>query len=429
MFEDELSRKEKFKGSKFFLPLLVLLGACGVTALLFLAKPKVEEEKSEFPPLVVEVSQASLDEELRSSTFQGEVRAKTDIELVTQVTGKVTSVSDKFIEGGQFAAGETILQIDDADYRVALKSAEAAVAEAKVQLDIELASAETSKREWQNLIGESIDKADPLRLNKPQVQRARARLDAAKAQLAQARLDFDRTKVQAPFAGRVMKKSAELGQFVSRGASIGRVFSTDSVEIRIAMSDLQISELGLGLGLIPSDRDQIAARVWAKFGNAHYQWQGYLKGVDASVDNETRLLFGTVVVENPFALSNGQGIPLAPGLYVDVELDAAQKVAGVSVPRTALRSDNQVYIVEDNKLKFKSVTTLFTSPEVAVLSVEPAGSILPGDLVVTSPVPGAFNGMAVEVKNQPPSKEQDGTAVEAMEQAEPDAGEPQAAAI
>ena len=116
------------------------------------------------------------------------------------------------------------------------------------------ASAETNKREWKDLVGESIEKANPLRLNKPQVQRARARLDAARAQLAQAKLDFQRTTVSAPFAARVMTKSAELGQFISRGNSIGRVFSTDSVEIRIPMTDQQIAELGLGLGQLPADK-------------------------------------------------------------------------------------------------------------------------------------------------------------------------------
>lgn len=403
MFEQELSRSERIKQSKFFLPALFLFGAAGIAALLILAKPEVEEEKNEFPPLVVEVSEASLDEELRSSGFQGEVRAKTDIELVAQVTGKVTQVSDKFIEGGQFAKGEIILQIDDADYRVALKLAAASVAEASVELDIEKASAETNKREWQNLVGESIEKADPLRLNKPQVQRARARLDAAKAQLAQARLDYDRTKISAPFDGRIMRKSAELGQFVARGSSIGRVFSTDSVEIRIAMSDTQISELGLNLGQILNETDMVEARVSTRFGKSDYQWAGYLKSIDASIDSETRLLFGTIVVDQPFEVTSGNGFPLAPGLYVDVELDASEKVAGVSIPRTALRSGNTIYVVEDGKIKFKRVSTLFTSSEVAVLSIDAEESILPGEMVVTSPVPGAYNGMAVKV-NSPNQK-------------------------
>lgn len=398
VFEEELTKSQRIRRSKAFLPVLLLVGAVGITALLIVTKPDVVEEKNEFPPLFVEVSEARLGEKLRSSSFQGEVRAKTDIELVAQVTGKVTAVSDKFIEGGQFDAGEMILQIDDADYRVALKAAEAAVAEAQVELDIELASAETNKREWQNLLGNSVEEADPLRLNKPQVQRARARLDAAHAQLSQAKLNYQRTRISAPFVGRIMTKAAELGQFVARGSSIGRVFSTDSVEIRIPMSDMQISELGLGPGLLPEQHAAVLAKVSTRFGHRSHRWQGYLKSIDARVDSETRLWFGTVVVDQPFDAATGQGIPLAPGLYVDVELNAAEKVAGVSVPRTALRSGNTVYVVKNGLLTFKQVDTLFTSAEVAVLQVEEHAAVLPGDLVVTSPVPGAFDGMIVKVK-------------------------------
>ena len=140
MIEDNLGNDNfgKHKSNRYLLPLGLVGAAIAVTLFLYATKPEVVEEKNESPPLVVEVAKADIDEELRSSTFQGEVRAKTDIELVTQVTGKVMAVSDKFIEGGQFAKDEMILQIDDADYRVALKSAEAAVAEAQVELEIEL---------------------------------------------------------------------------------------------------------------------------------------------------------------------------------------------------------------------------------------------------------------------------------------------------
>lgn len=404
MLEQKVSLWEKIKRSKVGLPLLILLIGGGVAALLVANKPEVEQEEAEFPPLVVEVASASLDQAQRTALFQGEVRAKTDINLVTQVTGKVTKVSDKFIEGGQFEKDEIILEIDDADYRVALKSAQATVAEAQVQLDLELASAETSKNEWRDLYGESLENANPLRLNKPQVDRARARLEAASAQYAQAKLDFDRTKIRAPFSGRIQSKGAELGQFVARGSGVGRMFSTDSVEIRIPMSDLQISELGLTLGQIPNSQQRIPASVKSHFGNDDYVWQGYLKSVDASVDNETRLLFGTIVVEQPFALSEQNSIPLAPGLFVDVELDAAQSVTGVSVPRTALRSGDTIYVVQDNQLKFKRVKPVFTSPEVAVLSTETQEALLPGERVVVSPVPGAFAGMSVEIKGEQEAK-------------------------
>lgn len=388
---------EKFKTA--FIGTGILAGAVLIVALMMMLKPKPEEEESKKPPLVVKTIEAVMKEQTVSSTFQGEVRAKTNIELVTQVTGKVMSVSNRFIEGGQFQAGETLLQIDDADYLVALKSAEANVASAQVDLDIELATAATNAKEWQDLQGKPIEEANPLRLNKPQIDRAKARLDAANAELAAAQLNYDRTKISAPFSGRIMSKSAELGQFMARGASIGRVFATDAMEVRIPMTDVQISELGLNLGYSAQDANSkgLPATVSALFGIKKHEWQGYLRSVDASVDNETRLLFATIVVDKPFD-QTGDGdksVPLVPGLFVDVELASPEKLVGLEIPRTALRNGNQVYVYENDELRLKPVKVIFTSAEFVIIDDSEQTALGAGELVITSSVPGAHDGMAI----------------------------------
>jgi len=385
----------KFKTA--FIGIGIIVGAIVVVSLLISFKPKPEEEETTKPPFVVKTTETVVVEQTVSSTFQGEVRAKTDIELVTQVAGKVKSVSSKFTEGGQFLPGETLLQIDEADFRVALKSAEASVAAAQVDLDIEMATAATNAKEWQELQGKPIEEANPLRLNKPQIDRAKARLDAAKAELAAAQLNYDRTKISAPFAGRIMTKSAELGQFMARGASIGRVFATDAMEIRIPMTDVQVSELGLSLGYSAAENGGVVlpAKVSVLFGASQREWPGYLKSVDASIDNETRLLFATVVVEQPFAHRGEQSVPLVPGLFVDVELASPQNIVGIKIPRTALRNGNQLYLYEDEKLRLESVSVIFTSAEFVIIeNVDQAGRLV-GKKVITSSVPGAHDGMSV----------------------------------
>ncbi|MFT5572667.1 MAG: RND family efflux transporter MFP subunit [Cryomorphaceae bacterium] len=383
----------------FFLCVGILVGAVVLVAGMKALKPKPEEEKSQKPPLVVQTATASFQEQIVSSTFQGVVRAKTNIELVSQVTGKVTSVSNKFIEGGQFEQGETLVQIDDADYLVALRSAEANVASAQVDVDIELATAATNAREWRDLQGRPIDEANPLRLNKPQIDRARARLNAARAELAAARLNYDRTKISAPFAGRIMTKTAELGQFMSRGSSVGRVFATDAMEIRIPMTDVQIGELGVSLGYsAPAAQSEgVPATVSALFGIEQREWQGYLKNVDASVDNETRLLFATIVVEQPFAVHDGQAMPLVPGLFVDVELASPQTLKGIQIPRAALRNGTQVYVMEDSTLRLKHVDVVYTSIEHVVVSDSELTTLSSGEQVIVSSVPGAYDGMPIKL--------------------------------
>ncbi len=390
------------KYKSFFLGIGVVGGAIAIAFTLIALKPKPEEEESKKPPLVVRTADAVSKEQTVYSTFQGEVRAKTDIELVTQVTGKVVSVSSKFIEGGEFAPGETLLQIDEADYEVALKSAEASVASAQVDLDVELATAATNAKEWQDLQGKPIEEANPLRLNKPQIDRAKARLDAARAELAAAKLNYDRTKISAPFAGRIMNVSAELGQFMSRGSSIGRVFATDTMEVRIPMTDVQISELGLSLGYsaLSAGVEGIPATVSTLFGDQRRSWDGFVKSVDASVDNETRLLFATVMVDKPFAQLGAASMPLVPGLFVDVELASPNKISGLELPRTALRNGSQVYVYENDELKLKPVKVVFTSQEIVIVENGGVSQLTLGEKVITSSVPGAYEGMPVKLTEE-----------------------------
>lgn len=413
--------KVYLKKAKFvFIGLGLIIGSVVIVLGMHALKPKPEKEESEKAPLVVRTAPAQLKEQTVSSTFQGLVRAKTNIELVTQVAGKVTYVSEKFVEGGRFEEGETLLKIDDSDYLVALKSAEASVASASVDLEVERASAATNAKEWQTLQNKPLDQANPLRLNKPQVSRAIARLDAAKAELAAAKLNYDRTKISAPFAGRIMTKTAELGQFMARGASVGRVFATDVMEVRIPMTDIQIDELGLTLGYSSSslsdpsvksiqnklsnklnkqlnEQSALAATVSAVFGIERHTWLGYLKSVDASIDNQTRLIYATIIVDKPFDESDARPMPLAPGLFVDVALASPEKLKGIEIPRAALRNGNQVYVYSDEKLRLQPVKVIYTSESVVMLSQGSQTKLVADELVITSSVPGAYDGMPVKL--------------------------------
>ena len=56
-------------------------------------------------------------------------------------------------------------------------------------------------------------------------------------------------------------------------------------------------------------------------------------------------------------------------------------------------------MVEDGKLRFHNVKTIYTSPEIAILRTGPDSTLTAGEKVVLSAVPGAFEGMSVQVKS------------------------------
>jgi len=396
-------------------------------------KPEAEKEEKEKPPLVVRTASAVFKEQRVYANFQGEVRAKTNIELVSQVTGKVMSVSNKFIEGGEFKSGETLLQIDDADYKVALKSAQASVASAQVDVDVELATAKTNTDQWTRLQGRPISEANPLLLNKPQIDRAKARLSAALAELDAAKLNYERTKISAPFDGRIMTKSAELGQFLSRGSSIGRVFATDAMEVRIPMTDVQISELGLTLGYSAESEGSagLPATVTAVFGSQQRVWLGNVKSVDASVNSQTRLFFATVVVEQLYDTQGGTSVPLVPGLFVDVQLASPSVLSGIEIPRDALRNGRQVYVYQDQKLRLKEVNPIYTSTGMVIVNSTEPSQLAIGDQVIVSAVPGAYEGMPIELpqeigaKSNPDEEQESANELQIEELVMPEVAEPE----
>jgi len=81
----------------------------------------------------------------------GTVSPRVQVEIVPQVSGKVVWVNPQFKAGGFIQIGGQILKIDPRDYELAVRQADAAVAEAQVKLDLERAEAKVAIEEWQQL--------------------------------------------------------------------------------------------------------------------------------------------------------------------------------------------------------------------------------------------------------------------------------------
>lgn len=376
---------------KLSAPLLVLIVGILVVQGLVAAKPEPEKKDEEVRALSLYVDSVKSEEVTIAVNTQGEVRPKTSIDLIPQVSGRIVALSDSFSEGGEFASNSMLLKIDDADYQVAVIRAEARVAEAQTDLERELATAEIKEEEWRD--GRKEDATD-FALNLTQVAQAKAMLRSAQADLEKARLDLARTEIKLPFHGRVMDREVGIGQYVSAGTRMGRVFAIDVVEVRLPMTDSQLVELNLPLGFTASDdMDAPLVEFSAMLGSREYQWQGRIVRIDASIDQDTRLIYATAEVQDPYGLAASEGMPLAVGMFVNAEIAGVSQQYAYVMPRLALRNKDKVYVInEANELEIRTVEVLSTSEDRVLVT----SGVDTGDRVVTSPVPNAVDGMAVE---------------------------------
>lgn len=329
---------------------------------------------------------------------QGEVRAKTEMELVAEVSGRIVAVAPEFVAGGSIEPGAVLLAIDDTDYRFAVTRAESGVAEARVKLEQIRADAAVARRQL------TPATATPLGLREPQLADAEARLRAAEADLAKARLDLGRTQLRLPFRGRLRETAVGLGEFVAVGTPLGRAFSTDVAEVRLPLTDQQLASLGLPIGYVAAEGEGAAVELSAVVGGEGRSWHGRITRLDAAVDPGTRLLHALAEVDEPYGAAATQaGMPLAVGLFVDARIRGRAVEAARVIPRVALRQGDSVYVVAGGELSIRRVSVLHEDAEEVVL----AGGVEAGEAVVISPVRSPVNGMRVQGVNREVVAERD----------------------
>jgi RND family efflux transporter MFP subunit len=377
----------------YIIPVLILASGGGAFALLDAAKPD-PEKKTEVPrPLSVYVESADKADMALLVSSEGEVRPRTEVTIVSQVAGRVVSVSSEFTEGGLVTPGATLLKIEDTDYKLALAQAQSAVAQAEVGIQEAVAAADVARKQLRD-----ARNASPLALKKPQLARAQAMLISAQSALSQAELNLARTKISLPFHGRLSEKNVNVGQFVSPGTPIGQAFSTDFVEVRLPLDDTQLASLDLPIGYISARDEIIKVNLSATVAGKVQYWEGRLVRLDASINSQTRTLYGQVEVAHPYTKNVSQyNMPLAVGLYVTAEIEGRSIANATVISREGLRAGNRVFIVNgEGKLEVREVSVVHSSPKEAVID----SGIEVNDKVIISSIRNPIPGMTLTAIDQ-----------------------------
>jgi RND family efflux transporter MFP subunit len=372
----------------FAAPLVVIVGGVALFAVMMATGPRPKEKDGNIHPPAVQFAVAHARPTTISISVQGEARPRSEATLAAQVAGRIVWVSPKFSEGGAFNEGETLARVDGADYQLAVVRARSQVAQAEEGLAREEAEGELARQDWQ-----ALGRGDPppLAVREPQLAQARAALAAAQASLRSAELDLSRTNIRAPFTGRLRERRANVGDYVGPGSPVAVMFSTDTMEIRVPLTDADLNSMQIPVGFSATAANQgPAAHVTSVTGGRINTWEGRLVRTEASVDARTRLIYGTVEVRNPFAAGNRT--PLAPGMFVSARLEGSSRETLVAAPRSALKRNEYVYVVTaGNTIDVRQVRPAQTTAD-EVLFRE---GVADGERVVVSVLTSPQQGMAV----------------------------------
>ncbi|MGH8476285.1 MAG: efflux transporter outer membrane subunit [Methylococcales bacterium] len=391
---DFMHSGRRAKSLKIILPVLILSGFIAGTAILIGGKAEIASKPVKREPPTVEVMTAEPRALQLNVHSQGVVSPRTDIDLVSEVAGKVIDIHPAFAAGGFFKKGETLVRIDPRDYEFAVVRAAAQIAEARKELLREQAEAEQAEQEWQAL---GSGEASSYALHKPHLEERRAKLAAAQAGLGEAQLNRERCVLRVPFPGRIRNKQVDIGQVVTTGAALTRLYATDAVEVRLPVPGDQFEFLNWPLyvsGAANGGRPQPKVKLSARFGRNSNEWDATLVRAEAALDEKTGMFYVIARLPEPYSHPK-QGPPLAVGQFVHAKIEGIARDHLVKIASTALRSGYQVYIVDENsRLRLRTVEVLRREEDGMVVS----GGLDPGDVVMVAGVELPVEGMRVTPK-------------------------------
>jgi RND family efflux transporter MFP subunit len=212
-----------------------------------------------------------------------------------------------------------------------------------------------------------------------------------KVMFAEAKLDLERSAIVAPFDGWVLEKTIEVGQHVTIGQGMGRIYSAGEldIEVRIPVKDFRWlpAELNADAG--------IEAEVIFENQGARRTWNGRVSRVKAEMDDKTRTLPVIIEVdETSKSEAYRNALRLRPGMFVTAKIKGRDVAQAFVLPRHVVYPGDIIYTVEGDRLKIKSVDILRTFKDSVIVSQ----GLSDGERIIKTPLPNATDGMLVRVK-------------------------------
>lgn len=309
--------------------------------------------------IAVEGAEVIRDTLVMSVSAAGEAASVQQTMVRSQVAGQVRAVHVR--ENAAVGRSDVLIEIDPTEYELALAEAQAS-----------LRRAESQYREY--TLGDERITDPQLRAQRDSASRSRANLDGAEVAVRRAEINLARTRVSAPFGGRVANLKVVPGQHVTAGEELLTIQAMDPIRISAQVLEGEIGFLTPG---------RPARVTFAAFPGEVFE--GVIETINPVVEQQTRTARVSVTVRNP------QGRFL-PGMYARAELAARRFPDRLLVPRDAvLQRDvdrrEMLFVFEDGRAKWRYVLTgLRNSEYVEILENpdEPDWIVAPGETVLVA---------------------------------------------
>ena len=349
--------KNKIVNIKGFL-VISLLTIILISILKFISNDKVlQEENTEV--FLVETEKIILKNNKPEYIFYGNIIAQNQVDVISQLPGKIIKISPKILSNDYFEKGEKIFELDSFNFKQELIKKKSKLEELRNELKSknlifselekqQILSKKNYDRKTQ-LVGDIVtkknleDAATELSINnakvldiKSNIQTILSNIKIAESQVKQAQRNLTDTVYRAPFSGKLDNSFIEVGAEVSTGLILGKLLNTSDLSVQFFVGESVYTHLSNILGK--------EAQVFWKKSNFKKNYSAKVFYIDSAINKDRAGLNIKAKLEEI-----SENDPIKPGVFVEVVIQGLTIQESFLVDENSIYEDTFVYVLEGNK--------------------------------------------------------------------------------
>jgi len=348
------------KAILYTLAVLLLIGAFfGAKALIdSKEKPKSQPQKSTKTVFVDTVKNATIPISIPAN---GNLVAKRRVEIFSEVEGVFRYSSKLYKVGQTYSRGQTLIKIDANEYEASVQSSKSDLYNQIIAImpDLRLDYPEVYPK-WQEYLNDF-----DLNRTVPPLPKASSEketyfvngrgINTAYYTIKNLEQRLLKYQIFAPFDGVLTEALVTEGTLIRNGQKLGEFIDPKVYELQVALSRDY------------ADLLQVGEAVQLKNNKGTEQYTGTVSRVNASIDQNTQTVSVFIEVKND---------ALKEGMYLQANLDAKKEENAISIDRSLVNDRNELFIVEDGKLKTLKVNPVYFSDKTVVVKGVSDGMLL-----------------------------------------------------
>lgn len=266
---------------------------------------------------------------------QSEVRPQWQLELKTEVGGKVKRISEKVFSGARLQAGDVLFEIDATSYVAELAEARHALRQRQLALLQAQYQSQVATQQFKSM-GQKAP--NELALNLPQVEIAKAAVTSAQAAVKVAQHRLKQTQIRAPFNGYLLSHQLSPEQMILAGESVATMLGDDTLELSVRVNKSQWQQLNHPLA---------EQKVTLHSQSGAYVGDATVKGAGGYLDSATRHYLIHL-------MTTPSQVDAIPGEYLQVRFKGKVVENALTIPASAITPEGAFWWVDENDLLNRS---------------------------------------------------------------------------